>query len=49
MKNIQYNEIVIIQFSVQYGIFLDSSNMTFQVVYSSKYIPVLYSKMYNNL
>jgi len=28
---------------------MGSYNMTFQAVYSSKYIPVLYSNMYNNL
>jgi len=34
-----YNKKVIIHFTVQYEIYLDSY----------KYIPVLYNKMYNNL
>jgi len=28
---------------------IGSYNMTFQAVYSFKYFPLLYSKMYNNL
>ena len=36
-------------YTVQYENIFGSSNMTFQAMYSFRYLSVLYSKMYNNL